>query len=42
MNDWFLILSWGSPLGLAIFFVGIGLLIFLLAKADAARKDKEK
>ncbi len=31
------VFGWGSPLGLAVFFVGAGLFIYLLSKAG---KDK--
>ena len=36
--DLILILGWGSPIGVGIFLVFLGLMIFLLAKADEASK----
>jgi hypothetical protein len=38
MNDWILILGWGSPIGIGIFLVLLGTMIFMLAKADAVSK----
>jgi len=32
--DWILMLGWGSPIGIGIFLVLLGSMIFLLAKAD--------
>jgi len=37
MEIW-LALYWGSPIGLAIFFVGLGGMIYLLSKADEKSK----
>ena len=34
----FLILGWGSPIGIGIFLVLLGAMIFLLSKADEATK----
>lgn len=36
--DWILILGWGSPIGIGIFLVLLGLMIFLIAKADEVSK----
>ena len=36
--DWILLLGWGSPIGIGIFLVLLGLMIFLLAKADETSK----
>ena len=37
MDIW-LALHWGSPIGLAIFFVGIGGMVYLFSKADEVSK----
>ena len=34
MDNWILILGWGSPIGIDIFLVLLGSMIFILAKAD--------
>ena len=46
--DWILVLGWGSPIGIGIFLVLLGSMIFLIAKADevskrtkAFKKEKE-
>jgi len=36
--DWILLLGWGSPIGVGIFLVLLGLMIFLIAKADEISK----
>ena len=36
--DWILVLGWGSPIGIGIFLVLLGSMIFLLAKADETSK----
>ena len=36
--DWILLLGWGSPIGIGIFLVLLGLMIFLIAKADEISK----
>jgi len=33
-----LTIYWGSPIGLAIFFVGLGVMVYLLSKADEISK----
>jgi formate-dependent nitrite reductase membrane component NrfD len=38
MEDIWLSLYWGSPIGLAIFFVGLGAMIYLFSKADEISK----
>jgi len=46
-SDLFLVLGWGSPIGIGIFLVLLAGMIFLLVKANAADKqtkslEKEK
>jgi hypothetical protein len=36
--DWILVLGWGSPIGIGIFLVLLGSMIFLIAKADEISK----
>ena len=36
--DWILVLGWGSPIGIGIFLALLGLMIFLIAKADEISK----
>lgn len=36
--DLMLVLGWGSPIGIGVFLVLLGLMIFLLAKADEISK----
>lgn len=36
--DWFLIYGWGSPIGIGIFLLCLGGMIFLISKAS--KKDK--
>lgn len=36
--DWMVILGWGSPIGVGIFLVLLGSMIFLIAKADETSK----
>jgi hypothetical protein len=36
--EWQLVLGWGSPIGIGIFLVLLGLMIFLLTKADETSK----
>jgi hypothetical protein len=36
--DWILVLGWGSPIGIGIFLVLLGFMIFLLAKANETSK----
>jgi len=38
MNNWLLILGWGSPIGVGIFLLFLGGMIYLLTKADALSK----
>jgi formate-dependent nitrite reductase membrane component NrfD len=38
MGDLWLALHWGSPIGLAFFFVGLGGMVYLLSKADELSK----
>jgi hypothetical protein len=36
--DWILVLGWASPIGIGIFLVLLGSMIFLIAKADEISK----
>jgi hypothetical protein len=36
--DLMLVLGWGSPIGIGVFLVLLGLMIFLIAKADEISK----
>ena len=38
-GDWFLVLSWGSPIGIGIFLALLGTMIFLISKADKISKE---
>jgi len=41
-SDWLLVLGWGSPIGLGVFFAGGTLALYLLAKTaklDLTKKD---
>ena len=38
MDNWMLILGWGSPIGTGIFLLCLAGMIFLLSKADKKRK----
>jgi len=47
MENWFLVFGWGSPIGIGIFLLCLGGMIYLLSKADAEskrvrREEKEK
>ena len=42
MDQLFMIIGWGSPIGIGIFLVCIASMIFILAKADAMRKKDKK
>ncbi len=45
MDSLWLSLYWGSPIGLGVFFAGLGVFIFLLSKAAEIQKrmkDKDK
>ena len=37
-GDLFMVLGWGSPIGIGIFLVLLGTMIFLIAKADKISK----
>ena len=37
-GDLFLVLGWGSPIGIGLFLTLLGAMIFLLAKADKISK----
>ncbi len=36
--DWFLVFGWGSPIGIGVFLVCLGGMIYLLTRAS--KKDK--
>lgn len=38
MDNLWLALHWGSPIGLAFFFVGLGGMVYLFSKADEKSK----
>ncbi len=38
MDELWLVLFWSGPIGLGIFFAGLGLMIFLIAKANEINK----
>ena len=38
MEGLFMVLGWGSPIGLGIFLVLLGSMIFMISKADAISK----
>ena len=38
-GDWFLVLGWGSPIGIGIFLALLGTMIFLISKADKISKE---
>ena len=47
MEDWFVVFGWGSPIGIGVFLLCLGGMIYLLSKADTSRKrwrweEKEK
>ena len=47
MEDWFLVFGWGSPIGIGIFLLCLGGMIYLLSKAGKSSKtgrwgEKEK
>lgn len=40
MEDAFLVLGWGSPIGIGIFLVCLGGMIFLLSKVEKKKKQE--
>jgi hypothetical protein len=42
MDNTFLVLGWGSPIGIGIFLLCLGGMIFLLSKAGKKRNDKDQ
>ncbi len=42
MVDWMMILGWGSPIGIGLFLVLLGTMIFIIAKADAISKRTKR
>ena len=41
-NTLFLILFWSGPIGIGIFLVCLGTMIYLISKADAVKKGVQK
>jgi len=41
-KDWVLILGWGSPVGVSILVLCLGIVIYLLMKANTDRKRFEE
>ena len=41
MDNWMLVLGWGSPIGTGIFLLCLAGMIFLLSKADRNTKKKD-
>ncbi len=41
-GELFLVLGWGAPIGVGIFLVCLGGMIYLLTKADALKKRKKE
>jgi hypothetical protein len=39
MDNLWLVFSWGSPIGVGIFLVSLGAMIYLLTKADEKSKQ---
>lgn len=39
MDDLMLVLGWGSPIGIGIFLLCLGGMIFLLSRADRKKKE---
>jgi hypothetical protein len=37
-GDWFLVLGWGAPIGIGIFLICLGTMIYMIAKADEISK----
>ena len=42
MDSWFLIPGWSSPIGVGIFLICLGGMIYLLSKADAESKHARR
>jgi hypothetical protein len=40
MPDSMLVLGWGSPIGIGIFLLSVGGMIFLLSRANAKKESK--
>jgi nitrogen fixation-related uncharacterized protein len=36
--DWFLVLGWGSPIGIAIFLMGLGVLFWGISRVQPKEK----
>jgi uncharacterized membrane protein len=41
MEDAFLVFGWGSPIGIGIFLICLGAMIFFLSKASGQKQKKE-
>ena len=41
MGDLFLVLGWSGPVGIGIFLLCLGGMIYLLSKADATKKGSQ-
>ncbi len=37
-GDWFLVLGWGAPIGIGIFLICLGIMIYMIARADEISK----
>jgi hypothetical protein len=42
MTDAMLVLGWGSPIGIGVFLLCLGGMVFFLAKASAQRPPKKE
>ena len=40
--DMWLVFFWSGPIGIGVFLVSLGILIWLTAKADAIKKDTKR
>lgn len=40
MDQLFMILGWGSPIGIGIFLIAIAVMVYILSKASKDKKDK--
>lgn len=39
MEDLFMILGWGSPIGIGIFLIAVATMVFILSKASKNKKE---
>ena len=42
MTDWYMVLGWGSPIGIGVFLLLMATMVFVLAKADESSKRAKK